>query len=75
MKHLIRRRVGTPMGMSISPVKAELVCAEDEKRRMRQKGRLRREGYTRRGEDISNVLFGCRYVDDLLLVSAMLCCE
>ena len=63
------------MGMNIYPVKAELVFAEDEKRRMRQKGRLRREGYTRQGEDISNVLLGCWYVDDLLLASGMLCCE
>ena len=73
--HHIRRKTGTAMGMSISPIKAEIVFADEEKRRLAQTRRLQREQFLEEGEDIRKVIFGCRYVDDLVLGSCTLCGE
>ena len=73
--HYIRRTRGTGMGMTISPVKAEIVFADKEKFRKGQTKKLIREGFLQPGEDINQVVNGVRYVDDLILMSKMLCLE
>ena len=71
--HYIKRTRGTAMGMTISPVKAEIVFADEEKFRKSQTKKLIREGFLRPGEDINEVVNGVRYVDDLILMSKLLC--
>ena len=73
--HYIKRTRGTAMGMTISPVKAEIVFADEEKFRKSQTKKLIREGFLRPGEDINEVVNGVRYVDDLILTSKLLCVE
>ena len=71
--HYIKRTRGTAMGMTISPVKAEIVFADEEKFRKAQTRKLMREGFLRDGEDVNQVVNGVRYVDDLILMSKLLC--
>ena len=71
--HYIKRTRGTAMGMTISPVKAEIVFADEEKFRKGQTKKLIREGFLHPGEDINQD--GVRYVDDLILMSKLLCAE
>ena len=71
--HYIKRTRGTAMGMTISPVKAEIVFADEEKFRKSQTKKLIREGFLHPGEDINEVVNGVRYVDDLILMSKLLC--
>ncbi len=71
----IRRRTGTAMGKSESPLKAEIVFSDEEKRRMAQRVKLIREGFMQDHEDINGVVNGVRYVDDLVLFSCLLCVE
>ena len=73
--HYVRRTRGTAMGMSISPVKAEIVFGDEEKYRKGQTRRLVRERWIEPGEDINQVVNGVRYVDDLVLMSCVLCGE
>ena len=73
--HYIRRTRGTAMGMTISPVKAEIVFADEEKFRKGQTKKLIREGFLLPGEDINQVVDGVRYVDDLILTSKLMCVE
>ena len=60
------------MGMSISPVKAEIVFGDEEKYRKGQTRRLVKESWIEPGEDINQVVNGVRYVDDLVLMSGIL---
>ena len=71
-KHWIRRTRGTAMGRTESPLKAELVFGGEERLRMGNKPRLRKEGFLQQGEEIGEVIAGVRYVDDLLLMSRCL---
>ena len=71
-KHYIRRKTGIAMGKSESPLEAEIVFSDDEKRRKAQTPRLMREGFLQQGESIDEVVNGDRYVDDLLLMSRCL---
>ena len=71
--HYIKRTRGAAMGMTISPVKAEIVFADEEKIRKAQTRKLMREGLLRDGEDVNQVVNGVRYVDDLILMSKLLC--
>ena len=61
------------MGMTIPPVKAEIVFADEEKFRKAQTKKLIRERFLHPGEDINQVVNGVRYVDDLILMSKLLC--
>ena len=63
------------MGMTISPVKAEIVFADEEKFRKAETKQLRKEGFLWENEDINEVVNGVRYVDDLILMSKLLCVE
>ncbi len=71
--HIVRRKRGTAMGASISPIKAEIVFSDCERKRLNQTARLKSEGFLVDNEDIRQVVMGCRYVDDLVLVSRTLC--
>ena len=73
--HYVRRTRGTAMGMTISPVKAEIVFADEEKFRKAKTKQLRKEGFLLENEDINEVVNGVRYVDDLILMSKLLCVE
>ena len=73
--HYIRRTRGTAVGVTISRVKAEIVFADEENFRKGQTKKLIREGFLRPGEDINQVVNGVRYVDDLILMSKLLCLE
>ncbi len=61
------------MGKSESPLKAEIVFSDEEKRRLAKRTLLIREGFLQDHEDINEVANGVRYVDDLLLLSCLLC--
>ena len=61
------------MGASISPIKAEIVFSDNERKRLSQKRRLMKEGFLEEGEDIRQVVAGCGYVDDLVLLTRTLC--
>ena len=56
--HYIKRTRGNAMGMTISPVKAEIVLADEEKFRKAQTRKLTREGFLREGEDVNQVVNG-----------------
>ncbi len=68
----VKRPTGTPMGKSESPLKAEIVFGDEEKRRTARIPRLRREGFLEDGEIASDVVGGVRYVDDLVAFSKLL---
>ena len=63
------------MGKSESPLKAELGFSDEEKGRLGRAPQLRKEGFLEDGESIHEVVAGVRYVDDLVLMSKMLCLE
>ena len=63
------------MGKSESPLKPELVFSDEEKGRLGRAPQLRKEGFLEDGESIHEVVAGVRYVDDLVLMSKMLCLE
>ena len=71
--HWIKRKTGTAMGKSESPLKAEIVFSDEEKRRLAKRKLRIREGFLQDHEDINEVVNGVRYVDDLLLFSCLLC--
>ena len=73
--HHIRRTRGTAMGMTISPVKAEIVFGDEEKGRKSRHKALEREGFVLEGEELNQVVNGVRYVDDLVLMSKLLCVD
>ena len=70
--HMVRRTRGTAMGRTESPLKVELVFGDEEKMRRGKTPRLIREGFTRPGKHIDQIVNGVRYVDDLLLMSKCL---
>ncbi len=61
------------MGKSESPLKAEIVFSDEEKRRLAKRKLLIREGVLQDHEDINEVVNGVRYVADLLLFACILC--
>ena len=63
------------MGKSESPLKAELVFSDEEKGRLGRAPQLRKEGFLKEGESIHEVVAGVRYVDDLVLMSKVLCLD
>ena len=71
--HWMKRRTGAAMGKSESPLKAEIVFGDEEKRRLARTPALRKEGFLQEGETVDEVVAGLRYVDDLVLFSKLLC--
>ena len=73
--HWIKRTTGTAMGKTESPIKAEIVFSDEEKLRTGRLPQLRKEGFVVGDESIHEVIAGCRYVDDLVLFSKLLCVD
>ncbi len=73
--NFIRRTRGAAMGTIISPVKAEIVFSDEGKGRRQRHRALEREGFLLEGEDLNQVINGVRYVDDLVLMSKLVCVE
>ena len=56
--HWMKRLTGTAMGKSESPLKAEIVFGDEEKRRLARTPALRKEGFLLEGESIDEVVAG-----------------
>lgn len=72
-KHLLRRVKGTPMGASISPIKAEIATAPRERAGRSDTRRAQTAGHVRRGEDVAEVIAGVRIADDGVVASKLEC--
>lgn len=72
-KHLLRRVKGTPMGASISPIKAEVVTASCERDGCLNAAGARRSNHLRRDETVADVLVGVRIADDGVVASKLEC--
>ena len=63
----------TPMGSSISPVKAAIALSECERVAITDKAAAAQWELTQGDESPSDVISGVRLADDITLVSKMLC--
>jgi hypothetical protein len=61
------------MGLSISPVKAAIACAEAERQGWARLSKARALGYLKAGETMQQVIAGSRIADDATLLSKVVC--